>query len=119
MKLLNWAKEKLKTLGENIYTRKHGEAPRFNKVAPIIEPPDRAKRKETRKRYQFVRWYTMPTLRGCPRLTGLRLLRTMSNCTGIPLAFVKTMTPEARLHWERSVYEERKNALHVVRSAAQ
>lgn len=107
MRLLNWAKEKLKNLGERVYSRQHGEEQRFNKTAPIVQPPDRRKRSEQRKKTRWIRWYTMPTLRGCPSLSGLRLLRTMSNCTGLPLKFVRIMTPESRLEWEKEVYEQR------------
>lgn len=108
MKLLNWAKEKLKAVGKAVYDKTHSPEQRFNKtVDSVVQPPDRKRRSETRKKARWYRWYTMPTGYGCPKLSGLRLLRTMSNCTGIPLSFVKLMAPEARIHWQKLTYEER------------
>jgi hypothetical protein len=84
MKLLNWAKEKLRAVSDR-YERKQREkamagkpSPKF---APIPNPPTREDRKEHRWRLKFHRHSSMPTRHGCPGLTGERLRKTVSMCS--------------------------------------
>jgi len=76
MKLLNWAKEKIKTAGQFLGIGLDA-APRFNKtVNSAVMPPDRKRRSQVRKAWRLQRWSSMPTQRGCPVLTGMRLENT-------------------------------------------
>jgi hypothetical protein len=59
MKVMNWAKEKIKALSDWHGRKTLGEIPRFNKVAPIVQAPNREQRKEHRYRLKFHRWATM------------------------------------------------------------
>jgi hypothetical protein len=80
MKLLNWAKEKVKQLSDWHGRQLHGEIKRFNKLAPIVQPPSREARKEHRWRIKFHRWASMNVGHGCPGLSGERLRKTRSQC---------------------------------------
>lgn len=88
MKLLNWAKEKLRAVSDR-YERKQREkafrgkpAP---KLAPIVQPPTREDRKEHRWRHKFHRHSSMPTLHGGPTLYGERLRKNLSMCSPVNL----------------------------------
>jgi hypothetical protein len=85
MKLLNWAKEKIKALSDWHGRKAHGEIPRFNKLAPIVQPPTREDRKDHRFRTKFHRWASMPVGHGGPILTGERLRKNLSMCSPLNL----------------------------------
>jgi hypothetical protein len=78
MKLLNWAAEKMKQLSDWHGRKKYGDIPRFNKVAPNVQPPNREQRKETRWRVGFMRTAHMRI--GPPVLRGKRAERVARQC---------------------------------------
>jgi hypothetical protein len=84
MKLLNWAKEKLREVSDR-YERKQREkmmsAKPKPKLAPIVQPPTREDRKEQRWRMKFHRHSSMPTMHGGPVLTSERLRKNISMCS--------------------------------------
>jgi|HubBroStandDraft_5_1064220.scaffolds.fasta_scaffold257509_3 hypothetical protein len=80
MKLLNWAKEKVKAVSDFIGRKQYGDIQRFNKLAPIVEPPDREERKLARRKYRWQRWAAMK-VGGGPVLTGERLRKVRSQCS--------------------------------------
>ncbi len=79
MRLLNWAKEKIKAISDWHGRKMFGEVQRFNKVAPNVNPPTREDRKDHRFRLRFHRWSTMRT--GGPVLTGERLRKAKLSCS--------------------------------------
>jgi hypothetical protein len=81
MKLLNWAKEKIKALSDWHGRKQYGDIPRFNKLAPVVAPPTRDERAEHRWRVKFHRWASMPVGHGGPVLTGERLQKVASQCS--------------------------------------
>lgn len=78
----------LNRLTEKTFLRGTTPVQRFNLTdgRPIPQPPDRATRSHTRKVYQLFRHYDQRI--GYPKLTGDRMLRTISNIYGIPFAVV-------------------------------
>ena len=85
MKLLNWAKEKLRALSNAIGRKQFGEIPRFNNLAPVVSAPSREERSRHRKRLRLRRWLRMNVGHGCPVLAGERLRKTQSSCDPVNL----------------------------------
>ncbi len=80
MKALSWAKEKLHALAAFIGRKQYGEIPRFNNLAPIVQPPGRAERSRQRKLVRWLRWKSYNAQHGCPGLSGERLRKTAASC---------------------------------------
>jgi hypothetical protein len=81
MKLLNWAKEKIKAVSDYIGRKQYGDVQRFNQVAPVPQPSDREDRKQARRAYKTRRWLAMNVGHGGPVLTGERLRKVRSQCS--------------------------------------
>lgn len=64
--------------------------PRFNQLAPI--PPAQTKAQRRAARFKWWTYRRQEQRIGPPKLTGARLLRTISNCTGVPLSVLQTGT---------------------------